>query len=299
MPRGSASPNARAPAPNARTRERSHDFSDLEPAHVVERHLGRRCSSRHALRRSAPRFSAMTRCEGLCRRRARASRARNARSASSCVSPSAARTKLSRGQRGVALLGSAKQRGERLGVGQAAGRARARRDRAPAAASQSASPAAAAGRAAVPRRDRAAPARRAASDSHGCTSSITRATPVSPELARSMAASALGTVASSLQPRVAVHSITRAPAQRLAHEADRAPLLVRHDAHDGHAGLRRPRAGRARTSRSRQLLRRHAQDLLEARHPLRELLDGRLAQREQAVVARLLDDVLGARLARR
>src|SRR5580698_11128935 len=64
-----------------------------------------------------------------------------------------------------------------------------------------------------------------------------------------------------------------------------------------------PAAAAARRSRTkesltaaRSCLGRHAQDLFEARRALRELLDGRFAQRHQAIVARLLHDLLGARL---
>ena len=45
-----------------------------------------------------------------------------------------------------------------------------------------------------------------------------------------------------------------------------------------------------------QCLRRYAQDFLEARHALGELLDGGLAQSHQAIVAGLLRDLLRARL---
>src|SRR5579872_3602871 len=50
------------------------------------------------------------------------------------------------------------------------------------------------------------------------------------------------------------------------------------------------------SARKVSAVRRDPHDLLEARRPLGQLLDGRLPQRQKAVVARLAEDLLGARL---
>jgi hypothetical protein len=165
-------------------------------------------SSRQALRRSAPFFSAMTRrraSPASVTERAR----RKARVASSSVSPSAARTKASRGQR-VSSRSVSSSASSSFASGRGSVRTRASRS--------SSGGSVAAGVMSTSGKSRfvAARSRSArttlASESHGCTSSMMRATPVSPtRLAASMAARALGTVASSLQPRVAVHSTRRAP----------------------------------------------------------------------------------------